>query len=84
MVDTILEGLIRDMKHLERVQSMTTSSQVPASWVRDHLKGPNPALLACACEDESQCRDLMLPHSIAMKEVRDRLPPLLRTQSIML
>ena len=61
---------------------MTAGYQVPASWVRDHLRDPNAVLLVCAYEDEAYCREIALPHSITLQDLRRRLASLPRTQSI--
>lgn len=56
--------------------------RVSVSWTRDHMKGPHPALLVCAYDDEERCRSMRLPDSITLRELNERLPSLSKDQEL--
>lgn len=58
------------------------ANRVSASWTRDHMKAPSPALLVCAYDDEEKCRSMRLPDSLTLRELNDRLPSLSKDQEL--
>ena len=53
---------------------ISEANRVPASWVRDHQRGPDPAVLVCAYDDEERCRSIRIPGSITLRELNEQLP----------
>ena len=61
---------------------ISEANRVTVSWTQDHLRGPNPALLVCAYDDEEKCRSMRIPGSMTLGELNQRLPSLSENQEI--
>lgn len=61
---------------------ITEANRVTPTWTRNRMKGPKPALLVCAYDDEEKCRSMSLPNSLTMRELNERLSSLPRDQEL--